>query len=112
MNVLSSAVLPLIRSFASAILCCITVLLVALATFAVYRLHFHALAGIPGPRLAAVTSCWLARHVKDGNTARLSPELHRRYGSAVRVRPDEVWFNSKYAFDTIYSEPSSPVERA
>ncbi|SPJ85851.1 related to pisatin demethylase [Fusarium torulosum] len=38
--------------------------------------------------------------------ALLGKTLHRQYGSAVRVGPNEVWFNSKEAFQAIYSSGS------
>lgn len=34
----------------------------------------------------------------------LGRTLHRRYGPVVRVGPHEVWFDSKEAFQAIYSE--------
>lgn len=73
-----------------------------------YRLALHPLSRIPGPRLAAVTNGWLAYHVRDGRMLQLGKTLHERYGPAVRVGPNEVWFNSKDAFRLIYSK-SPPV---
>lgn len=72
----------------------------------VYRLFLHPLSRIPGPRLAAVTNCWLAYHVRNGHMLRLGKTLHNKYGPAVRVGPNEVWFNTKDAFRLIYSKPS------
>lgn len=71
---------------------------------AVYRLFFHPLSRIPGPRLAAVTNCWLAYHVRNGHMLQLGKTLHTTYGPAVRVGPNEVWFNTKDAFRVIYSK--------
>lgn len=79
-----------------------TVLLLAVA---VYRLFLHPLSRIPGPRLAAVTNCWLAYNVRNGHMLQLGKTLHAQYGPAVRVGPNEVWFNTKDAFRLIYSEP-------
>lgn len=70
----------------------------------VYRLFLHPLSRIPGPRLAAVTNCWLAYHVRNGRMLQLGKTLHAEYGPAVRVGPDEVWFNTKDAFRLIYSK--------
>lgn len=78
-----------------------TALLLAVA---VYRLFLHPLSRIPGPRLAAVTNCWLAYHVRNGHMLRLGKTLHAEYGPAVRVGPNEVWFNTKDAFRLIYSK--------
>lgn len=76
-----------------------------LLAVAVYRLFLHPLSRIPGPRLAAVTNCWLAYHVRNGHMLRLGKTLHTEYGPAVRVGPNEVWFNTKDAFRLIYSKP-------
>lgn len=78
-----------------------TALLLAVA---VYRLFLHPLSRIPGPRLAAVTNCWLAYHVRNGHMLLLGKTLHADYGPAVRVGPNEVWFNTKDAFRLIYSK--------
>lgn len=70
----------------------------------VYRAKFHALASVPGPRLAAVTSLWYIYHVRNGHMFSLAKTLHKRYGPVVRVRPNEVWFDSEEAFRIIYSK--------
>jgi hypothetical protein len=46
----------------------------------------------------------LAWHARNGRVRELGKTLHRKYGPAVRVGPNEVWFDSKDAFKTIYSE--------
>ena len=82
--------------------------IVALAAFfsatCVYNLCLHPLSSVPGPRSAAMSNLWLARHARDGRLAELGRTLHEQYGEAVRVGPNEVWFNSKSAFKAIYSE--------
>lgn len=80
---------------------CVTAF-VLLATAAAYRLFFHPLARIPGPKWAAVSSVWYAKKVRDGRTFELGRTLHDQYGPVVRVAPNEVWFNSKDAFKSIY----------
>ncbi|KAK0615149.1 cytochrome P450 [Bombardia bombarda] len=57
----------------------------------------------PGPRLAAVSSIWQAYHARNGRMLDLGRTLHKHYGPAVRVGPNEVWFDSKEAFKEIYS---------
>lgn len=83
------------------------VVLLSLLTFAAYRLLFHPLARIPGPRLAAITNIWQARHVRNGHAREMGKGLHKKYGSIVRVGPNEVWFNSADAFKKIYSMSTS-----
>ena len=74
------------------------------AAVAVYRLFFHPLASVPGPRLAAVSNVWYAYQVRNGRVFSLGKTLHNKYGPVVRVGPNEVWFDSVDGFDTIYRE--------
>lgn len=73
------------------------------AALSAYRITLHPLARVPGPRLAAISNVWYAYHVRNGHAASLGRTLHKRYGPVVRVGPNEVWFNTPEAFDTIYS---------
>lgn len=82
-------------------------LLLSLLTFAAYRLFFHPLARVPGPKLAAVTNIWQARHIRNGRARELGKELPKKYGHVIRVGPNEVWFNSAEAFKQIYSMTNS-----
>ena len=72
----------------------------------VYNALLHPLARVPGPWAESVSNFWLAWHTKNGRVAELGKTLHERYGPAVRVGPNEIWFNSKEAFRTIYSSGS------
>ena len=82
-------------------------LILILGLFAVYRLCFHPLSGVPGPRLAGVSNIWHALHARNGRMLHLGKTLHEKYGPVVRVGPNEVWFDSKEAFKSIYSESMS-----
>lgn len=99
---------PLLLSglnFAVSGICTLLCILLALITTrSVYRAYLHPLARVPGPRLGAVTSLWYAYHVRNGNMLTLGRTLHKKYGRFVRVRPDEVWFDSEEAFRLIYSK--------
>jgi hypothetical protein len=61
---------------------------------AIYRLFFHPLASIPGPKPAAVT--WWYDTYYDcfyeggGRLPWKTKELHERYGPIIRVTPNEV----------------------
>ncbi|KAH6889383.1 cytochrome P450 [Thelonectria olida] len=77
--------------------------LILLVAIAIYRLFFHPLASISGPKLAAISSFWHAYHVRNGRMAYLGKTLHQMYGPIVRVGPNEVWFNTKEAFQAIYT---------
>lgn len=90
------------RTLATSLTYVVTTASLTLSTFAVYRIAFHPLSGIPGPKLAALSNVWYAYQVRNGRAAILGKTLHRKYGPVVRVGPNEVWFDSKEAFDIIY----------
>ncbi|KAI1208540.1 cytochrome P450 [Annulohypoxylon truncatum] len=69
----------------------------------IYRLYLHPLANIPGPRLAAITSLWYVYQVRKGRMTVLYRDLHKKYGPAVRISPNDVSFDSKEAFQAIYT---------
>ncbi|KAH8122450.1 cytochrome P450 [Trichoderma asperelloides] len=56
-----------------------------------YRLLFHPLAVLPGPKLAALSSWWQIRKIIAGKPYELA--LHDRYGPIVRTAPNEVVIN-------------------
>ncbi|KAK3395140.1 cytochrome P450 [Podospora didyma] len=67
------------------------------------QLFLHPLSRVPGPKLAALSNIWQANHVRHGRMLQLAKALHDKYGPAVRVGPNEVWFDDKDAFGIIYS---------
>jgi|SRR3569833_44117 len=82
-------------------------LIFILAAVIVFRLLFHPLAQVPGPRLAAITNAWQAYHVRNGRMFDLGRSLHKKYGPIVRVGPNEIWFDSQEAFRAIYQSEYS-----
>lgn len=72
-------------------------------SLAIYRLYLHPLARIPGPRLAAITSLWYVNQTRKGRMLVVYRDLHKKYGPAVRISPNEVSFDSKEAFQAIYT---------
>lgn len=103
-NNLAVSMLDLLSPLARLVAFSVALLLLLLLTVAIYRLLFHPLAWIPGPRLAAISNMWQGRYVRDGRTRHLGKILHSKYGPIVRVGPNEVWFNSPEAFKQIYSK--------
>lgn len=79
------------------------VLIIVLLTVVAYRLLFHPLAKVPGPRLAAVTRWWLAFAVRTGRVNRITQVLHKKYGPVVRISPNEVSLSSQGAWRELYS---------
>lgn len=82
-----------------------------LSAVAAYRLCLHPLAAVPGPPLAALTSCWYAYQARNGRMLHLGKTLHHRYGPVVRVGPNELWFVTRDAFKMIYS-PTNGYEKS
>ncbi|KAM6478246.1 benzoate 4-monooxygenase cytochrome P450 [Trichoderma sp. SZMC 28011] len=81
-------------------------LLVAWAVVVVtYRLTFHPLAKIPGPKLAAITQFYQTFYSYYNNQSRFYQKvesLHAKYGPVVRITPDEVSLSDPENYSTIY----------
>ncbi|KAF8656419.1 hypothetical protein AX16_002563 [Volvariella volvacea WC 439] len=69
-----------------------------------HRLYGHQLSHIPGPRLAALTDLYWIYYdlVRDGERIEALKRLHEKYGSVVRIGPNELHFNDPRAFEDIY----------
>jgi len=69
----------------------------------VYLLYIHPLSKIPGPKINALTRIPYVRHLLAGTTVENVAELHKKYGEAVSVSPNEVSFTSgETAWPEIY----------
>lgn len=80
----------------------LTLLLGALLSSCLYRLYFHPLSRVPGPKLAACTSLWLAYHTYIGDECTVVFTLHKKYGPVLRVAPNDVDIANGDAIDPIY----------
>ena len=69
-------------------------------------LFFGPLARLPGSKTFALTKMRLAYEDYKGTRTRKINALHNQYGTAVRVGPNEVAFNSLSALRTIYGAGS------
>lgn len=69
---------------------------------AIYRLFFHPLHTVPGPQTCAISSWRLIYDDLIGQTSRKIHDLHSTHGSAIRIGPNHVIFNSLTALKTIY----------
>lgn len=67
-----------------------------------YRIYLHPLSSVPGPKLAACTSLWLAYHTYIGDECTVVYDLHRKYGPVLRVAPNDVDIADKDALEPIY----------
>ena len=69
---------------------------------AFYNIYLHPLRAYPGPKLWATTRLFWIYHRVTGQLVWKSVELHRKYGSVVRVAPDELSYTTETAWKTIY----------
>ena len=76
---------------------------VLLLTKLVWDNFLSPLRSIPGPLLAKSTNIWRAYHTHQGCVDRKHVELHRKYGSAVRIGPNCVSISDPSLIRTIYS---------
>ncbi|PWY77056.1 cytochrome P450 [Aspergillus heteromorphus CBS 117.55] len=87
-------------------------LIVYFALRSIYRIYFHPLRGIPGPKLAAVTHLHEFHHdvVRGGKFLWEIEKMHERYGTRltmtgpiVRINPREVHIADPAMYDEIYA---------
>lgn len=80
----------------------IAFILVYVTVGVIYRLYFHPLARFPGPKLHAISSFPSVFSLLRGRLPLENKLLHDKYGSVVRVSPNELAFNSVQAWEDIY----------
>ncbi|KAI0896800.1 cytochrome P450 [Annulohypoxylon nitens] len=71
---------------------------------AIYRVTFHPLAGIPGPKAAAMTYWYMIYYeiILGGQYFKRMKDMHGEYGPIIRINPDEVHFNDPDFINDIY----------
>ena len=80
----------------------ITAFLVYYAGWIIYTRFFHPYHDIPGPFLASITSWSRSRALRYGIKEDLQQGIHDKYGTFVRIAPDEVQISDPHSTDTIY----------
>lgn len=88
----------------------VTVPLVLVGILVLYYIYirlFSALAGIPGPAQACVSRLWMAYHSYQGDMHIVLPKLHAKYGTLVRMAPDELSVADLDAIREIYGKSLS-----
>ncbi|RDW63899.1 cytochrome P450-9 [Coleophoma crateriformis] len=68
----------------------------------VYNLYFHPLAKFPGPKINAISDLPGVIWVLRGRLPMETRKLHEKYGSVVRLSPNELAFNTVEAWNDIY----------
>ncbi|KAL1659631.1 cytochrome P450 [Schizophyllum commune] len=78
-------------------------LLVYLASLAIYRLFLSPLSNIPGPWYAAVTDLWLTSHIARLQQCMTVHKLFEAYGPIVRIGPNRIAFKDTAGVKAVYS---------
>lgn len=81
------------------------------ASIITYRIFFHPLRNIPGPRLAAVSKFWHSFKLLNLQNQKLLTELHEKYGDIVRTGPNEVVVMRAEAVPAVHG-PGSKCRKA
>ncbi|OCK74435.1 benzoate 4-monooxygenase cytochrome P450 [Lepidopterella palustris CBS 459.81] len=68
----------------------------------IYSAYFHPLAGFPGPKFRAVSRLPMAASLAQGKFAHDAKALHQKYGSIVRLAPNQLSFTNPAAWKDIY----------
>ncbi|KAI0900308.1 benzoate 4-monooxygenase cytochrome P450 [Annulohypoxylon nitens] len=94
---------PLARTTLSEFFTFAVLLITALGvTKAIYNVFFHPLASIPGPKLYAISPLPISWSRYRGRIPYTFAELHEKYGTVIRVGPDEVSCAGPSAFKDVY----------
>ncbi|KAL3420108.1 cytochrome P450 [Phlyctema vagabunda] len=80
----------------------VAIAVIALFSRSIYRLSLHPLSHIPGPLLPKITSLWLHYHAYIGDEATVIHHAHMKYGTLVRVSPNEVDISDADSITPIY----------
>lgn len=68
----------------------------------IYNVYFHPLAKYPGPKLMAASRVPYMRMIISGRFSQKVKALHERYGTIVRIAPNELSFTDGDAWKVIY----------
>ncbi|KAJ5495040.1 cytochrome monooxygenase aflU [Penicillium diatomitis] len=79
----------------------------------VYRVFFHPLRKIPGPKLAAMSTAYQFYYeiIKQGTFIWHLEKLHEIYGPIVRIGPREVHIKDSEYYETIYASSGRRREK-
>ncbi|KAJ2991603.1 hypothetical protein NUW58_g2457 [Xylaria curta] len=67
----------------------------------IYALYFHPLSKYPGPRLWAISRLPYAYYLQKGRLPQTVKSLHDKYGTIIRIAPDELSFVEPSAWKDI-----------
>lgn len=82
----------------------ILIVLASVLSLFLYRIFLHPLSNVPGPVLAKCTSLWHHYHTYVGEECTAIHACHLKYGSLVRIGPNDVDIADGTALSIIYNE--------
>lgn len=85
------------------------------AVLAIYRVYFHPISHIPGPKLAAITYWYQSYYDLWPHSGRFlwkTAELHEQYGPIIRIGPNEVQVNDKDYYSEMYPSGNRRREKS
>ncbi|RPB03290.1 cytochrome P450 [Choiromyces venosus 120613-1] len=80
-------------------------------TMGIYNIFFHPLRNFPGPKKAALSNIWYSYVWLSGRYPHTMHALHEKYGSVVRVAPNQLSFNSSTSWKDIYASRGHQIFR-
>ncbi|KAI1485224.1 cytochrome P450 [Biscogniauxia mediterranea] len=97
---------PGVTAFTAAV----AVILIYFTSWTLYSLYIHPLHAYPGPKLSAISRIpyWYA--CLTGNQVRWMTRLHKKYGSVVRLAPDDLSYTDGRAWRDIHVVPKGSKE--
>lgn len=109
MVVITCAILLGVRIFyqVSKFLLSLQLLLVHSISQVVYNLFFSPLSKIPGPFVAKITTKWLTFIDLTGRRTTVLHQLHQRYGTAIRIAPNEISFSDRGSIKELYGQQTT-----
>ncbi|KEF62035.1 uncharacterized protein A1O9_00007 [Exophiala aquamarina CBS 119918] len=82
-----------------------------LGSLIIYRLYFHPLASYPGPILAKLSDLYALSIAFNRSRTFKQYELIKKYGSPLRISPNELLFADLEAWSDIYGQSSNPCTK-
>jgi cytochrome P450 len=73
-----------------------------LIALAIYRRTFHPYKDFPGPWIASITPLWYWRAVRFARAQDHQLPIHQKYGSMVRISPDQIQISDPAALEVVY----------
>ncbi|EPS94357.1 hypothetical protein FOMPIDRAFT_1134482 [Fomitopsis schrenkii] len=75
-----------------------------------YLQDLHTLRSCPGPTLAKLSDLWLGRVAAQGHRSEVVHELHKQYGTFVRLAPNHLSVASPRAIQEVYAHGSGATK--